>query len=298
MYNTNELRIIQALQKSVESELNRLGLLYRVFSRTKTETSINAKKNKDPQRYGASGKKIQDLFGIRIVLYFPDDLMIAQAAIQKIYDMDSKTVDESSTDLFSATRCNYIFKIPENLVNESKLLRRYDFIDSTFEVQFRTILSEGWHEVEHDLRYKCKEDWVNHGDLSRALNGIYASLETSDWGIMKLFEELSYRNYKSSTWSAMLRNKFRIRTEEVIEPSIIELINSKKLGKSFYRINREKLLLIVLYSEIDIPINLNNLVYLCNHFFIKNADITEITPKLLNIKFLEAEERYASVVMK
>ncbi|STI53877.1 Uncharacterised protein [Escherichia coli] len=31
MYNGNELRIIQSLQKDIEDELNRIGLLYRFF---------------------------------------------------------------------------------------------------------------------------------------------------------------------------------------------------------------------------------------------------------------------------
>lgn len=29
-----------------------------------------------------------------------------------------------------------------------------DYIDDTFEVQVRTNSFEGWHEIEHDLRYK------------------------------------------------------------------------------------------------------------------------------------------------
>ncbi|CAK0727445.1 hypothetical protein FGAF829_10700 [Escherichia coli] len=31
MYNGNELRIIQSLQKDIEDKLNRIGLLYRFF---------------------------------------------------------------------------------------------------------------------------------------------------------------------------------------------------------------------------------------------------------------------------
>ncbi|RGY92598.1 hypothetical protein DXA15_21945 [Parabacteroides sp. AM58-2XD] len=27
-------------------------------------------------------------------------------------------------------------------------------IDSTFKIQVRTTLSEGWHEIEHNMRYK------------------------------------------------------------------------------------------------------------------------------------------------
>jgi ppGpp synthetase/RelA/SpoT-type nucleotidyltranferase len=36
---------------------------------------------------------------------------------------------------------------------------QYDLVDNTFEIQFRTTLSEGWHEVDHLMRYKCKPDW-------------------------------------------------------------------------------------------------------------------------------------------
>ncbi|WP_097737570.1 RelA/SpoT domain-containing protein, partial [Escherichia coli] len=259
MYNGNELRIIQSLQKDIEDELNRIGLLYRFFSRTKSESSIIKKYEKEPNKYSEDGKKIQDLFGVRIILYFPDDLFIAQKTLEKLFEIESKTVDETTANLFAATRCNYVFKLPEVLSNDSVLFKKYSYIDTTFEVQFRTILSEGWHEVEHDLRYKCKEDWVEHNDLSRALNGIYASLETSDWGIMKLFEDLAYRNYKSSAWSAMLRNKLRLRMDDKLDEKIISIINEKELGKKFYRIDRDRLLSLMLDYNIDIPINLNNI---------------------------------------
>ncbi|MXJ78816.1 RelA/SpoT family protein, partial [Escherichia coli] len=67
MYNGNELRIIQSLQKDIEDELNRIGLLYRFFSRTKSESSIIKKYEKEPNKYSEDGKKIQDLFGVRII---------------------------------------------------------------------------------------------------------------------------------------------------------------------------------------------------------------------------------------
>ncbi|WP_313107938.1 MULTISPECIES: RelA/SpoT family protein [Pseudescherichia] len=293
MYNANELRIIQSLQRNIEGELNRLGLLYRVFSRTKTAHSIYNKNIKNPGKYSATGKKIQDLFGVRIILYFPDDLSVAQAALEKLFKFDSKTVDPASAELFAATRCNYVFKLPKEHTTESILLKQFDFLDDTFEVQFRTILSEGWHEVEHDLRYKCKDDWVNHGDLSRALNGIYASLETSDWGIMKLFEDMAYRNYKCSEWSAMLRNKFRLRTDDILDPNVVKIINDFDLGKKLFRIDREKFLSVMLNYEIDIPINLNNIVYLCNFFFIKSKEINDHAPHILNQKFKDAQEKFS-----
>lgn len=48
----------------------------------------------------------------------------------------------------------------------------YALTDATYEIQFRTTLSEGWHEIDHALRYKCKTDWDKHEDEERAFNGI------------------------------------------------------------------------------------------------------------------------------
>ena len=45
-------------------------------------------------------------------------------------------------------------------------------IEPTFKIQIRTVFSEGWHEVEHDLRYKCKDDWEGCELYSHTLNGI------------------------------------------------------------------------------------------------------------------------------
>lgn len=83
-----------------------------------------------------------------------------------------------NTDQFTVNRHNLVFKVPDVYSNEIGIAIRNRPIDTTFELQLRSILSEGWHEVDHDLRYKSKSNWINQGDLSRALNGIMATLET------------------------------------------------------------------------------------------------------------------------
>src|SRR5690606_280477 len=99
----------------------------------------------------------------------------------------------------------------------------FELIDNTFEIQFRTTLSEGWHEVDHLMRYKCKSDWQELTSESRMLNGIYATLETNDQALKALFDDISYHHYKAKQWEAMLRNKLRLRfslnkrDEEIIQ---------------------------------------------------------------------------------
>lgn len=282
MYSQTEERIANDLRIRIENELNRIGLLFRAFSRAKQKNSINRKYENKPGKYTANGKKIQDIYGIRIALYFPDDNELAQSAIKNIFEFDptSSTIDAHESYIFSATRCNLIFKLPKDLANESGLLAELDYIDATFEVQLRTVLSEGWHEVDHDLRYKCKEDWIDHNDLNRALNGIYASLEIADWSMMKLFEELAYRHYKAKEWSQMVRTKFRIRAGTTLRSELIEILNNDlDLGKELYRLNRNIFLKWVLQSKIDLPVTLDNIIFMCNHFKLSSRNITDITPE-------------------
>ncbi|SMF48859.1 Uncharacterized protein conserved in bacteria [Alteromonadaceae bacterium Bs31] len=284
MYNASENRIASQLQRDIESELDRIGVLSRVFSRAKSIASLDAKINRSPKKYSSGGKKIQDLFGIRVAVYFPDDSHIAQKAIRNMFQCDegSSTIDTPKNDMFSATRCNLVFRLPQEISDQSAVISSNELVDSTFEVQFRTVLSEGWHEVEHDLRYKHKEDWGPHDDLSRALNGIYASLETADWSMMKLFEELAYRHYKAAEWSQMIRAKFRLRIRDELSDTVKTILDTENnIGKKLYRVDRGKFIVRLLEDRIRLPITLDNILYLCNHYYIKSSLISDITPDLL-----------------
>ncbi|EJL6629469.1 hypothetical protein O1D55_002821 [Vibrio cholerae] len=282
MNDNYEQVLVKNLQTQIEGELDRLGLLFRVFSRAK---SINSIKNKIASKgegyYSVTGKKIQDLFGIRIVLYFPDDIYIARQALEKLYKLNSEEVDPHQTSSFEAIRCNFVFELPKDIIQDSQVLRSNKLVDTTFEVQLRTILSEGWHEVEHDLRYKCQADWSKHSDLSRALNGIYASLETSDWGMMRLFEDLTYRHYKAKEWAPMLRNKFRLRTGNELKQNLEDIINQDDIGKRLYRLDRQALLLKILKNNIRTPLTINTLIYIANYYYLRDERISDITPSAL-----------------
>ncbi|WP_455864734.1 RelA/SpoT family protein [Pantoea agglomerans] len=293
MYNPEDI-IARRIHDAIESELTRTGLLFRVFFRAKTKQSIENKINNNPGKYSVEGKKIQDIYGIRVAFYFSDDSILAQNAIKNIftYDHESSSIDSNKVDKFAATRCNLIFKLPEDLVEESQVLSTNELVDKTFEVQFRTILSEGWHEVDHDLRYKCNEDWIDNQDLSRALNGIYASLETSDWSMLKLFEDLAYKHYKGQKWNAMIRHKFRLRFTGALSENIAEIISTQELGKKVYRINRDDFLRKIFTYQLNIPINMNNIIYLCNLFYLQNEEIQKLTPQPIVTMYEEALEKF------
>lgn len=275
-------RLCRSVVEDIDIELQRIGILYRIFARAKTDDSIKMKLEK--KGYSTDGKKMQDLVGIRVVVYFKDDLPLVLKALKSKLDFVDETIDLTNEKVFEPNRINLIFRLnPEYITElEEVVIRKYGFIDTTYEVQLRTILSEGWHEIEHDLRYKCQEDWNEYMELSRTLNGIYAALETNDWSILSLFDTLAYSHYKSGNVEAMIRNKFRIRFKGgAIDPNLLTIISNNQVLKAIYRVDRIELLNKIFEKQIKVPLTMNNLIYLINLFFIKNIEIDELTPSYI-----------------
>jgi len=252
-----DVAIIKPILYDLSLRLDRAGIYYRVFTRSKSLDSIKKKLEKKADQYSREGKKLQDIIGIRLVFYFLEDVEIVASHLREksIRDSESNSIHdlrEHEVDgiggladkIFMPSRLNLVFRMDDHTTNELMCILKSceDFIDrelvdNTYEVQLRTVLSEGWHEVEHDLRYKCKdEDWWSYCDQeSRMLNGIYASLETSERTLGQLFAEISYKNYKQKDWEAMIRNHLRIKIQkdsETIDDAIASFENAV-CGKDF-----------------------------------------------------------------
>jgi len=284
-------RLTRHIASSIEDNLSRSGILFRISSRSKSADSIQRKFTS--KSYDGKKKFLQDVIGIRVNLFFIDDLVIVHEFLKSAtreYQFLSETVDKNQETEFKPTRINIVFKIPSDFIEEFSDIVSDPRIDKTFEVQLRTVLSEGWHEVDHDLRYKCSDDWTDHADLSRFFNGILASLETSDWSILNLFNEISYRHYKSKKWSAMLRTRLRIRvSENDISDELIAVIrNDSALQKSLFRVDRRQFIKHMLEEKYFFPLRIDNIIYLINYLFLKHKGITAVTPvEVLEIFQLE-----------
>ena len=146
------------ITSEISETLSKCGLMFRIFSRVKSESSI---RHKLQVKYASRKTKIQDMIGIRIVVYFQDDVDVL-ALYYSVGDVVKKAIDEFDTSTFRPQRLNITSRIPSELTEEfyASLPEQFrDCVEPTYEIQIRTVFSEGWHEVEHDLRYKCKEDW-------------------------------------------------------------------------------------------------------------------------------------------
>jgi len=285
------LEIIEKqLKERLINELTRSGLLFRLFSRVKDKTSILEKF--DRKNYSADGDLMQDLFGFRITTYFSDDVKIVVELCQKLFDKVELIYDEPEIDVFKPLRKNMICKLPKDLSTTFEEFKsrneKFSLIDETFEIQFRTTLSEGWHEVDHLMRYKCKTDWVDLNTESRMLNGIYATLETNDQTLKALFDDISYQHYKAKRWEAMIRNQFRLRfTLQPLDIKIVNYLNTNpQVGKRVFKLNRKKIIDTYINSSLTLPITFNSFVYFVNYCYLKDETIIQLTPPI----FLEELE--------
>ncbi len=279
--------ITNKIEKSIKAELDKSGLMYRLFSRVKSTDSISTKIEK--KEYRKHNKKITDIIGIRITLYFKDDVDLVYGILKRKHNFDHESTDPHSIEEFKPIRCNLTFNLDGAYLNEAKTIIAddIDVVDTKYEIQIRTVLSEGWHEVEHDLRYKCKEDWNGHDDLNRNLNGIFATLETSEFSMLQMFDNLSYRHYKESKIEPLIKTKFRIRLKnEILNAELKSLLNKdKELLKKIFRVDRQKFLTAFLNSKIRIPLTMNNLVLLINHFEINDSRIREYENEFVKGEF-------------
>lgn len=289
MYPGLEL-IEKSIREEIESSLKRTGLLYRLFSRIKDTNSIKEKIiRKD---YTNSHKLMQDVIGFRITTYFNEDIKILVDYFLNYYEKVDLQYDEPKTNEFNPLRKNLVCRMPKDALNDFNFLKtqypeEFKLIDSTFEIQFRTTLSEGWHEVEHNMRYKCQNEWTSLYSHSRILNGIYATLETSDHTLISLFENIAYQHYKNHNWAGMLRNKFRLRFELTdLNPKISGLFDKEEsIAKSIFRIERCVIIKKIIESKIKMRITFDNIVFLCNYLNLKNDYLFDLTPNILKDDF-------------
>ena len=207
--------IAQRLESLLAKQLNNFGLMFRLFSRVKTTSSLAHKMRIKGEKYRSGKSLIQDMIGLRIVAYFQDDVE-ALATYFSYGEAVGSSIDELNSSTFCPQRLNLTCPIPEALVSDFRqaLPAEYaPYIDNTYEIQIRTVFSEGWHEVEHDLRYKCKADWEQCEPYSRVLNGLIATLETAEWNMKMLFDQMAHTNMQTKNYRAMLRNKMHLRLQ-------------------------------------------------------------------------------------
>ena len=262
---------------AIDNSLKASGIMFRLFSRVKSNESVCKKIEKKYDKYVSTGSKMQDSIGLRITLYFKDDIDICIRILKDLFEEDNHECDEIDSVTFKPLRINYVFRIPSNIGEIPSQYQELGLIDNTFEVQVRTTFTEGWQEVEHDIRYKYQTDWNDEIDMSRDLNALAAILEMCDNNIIGICDNLSYKKYKAKKVEPMIRSRFRIRLDpQPIDHRLNDIILSDydHIGKALFRFNRSRLIWSL--SKCNIDVNINNIIFLINRLSINNKEISAL----------------------
>ena len=256
------------LQQDLTRQISKSGLMFRLFWRVKTIESIRHKMRIKGDSYLKGKAKMQDIIGLRIVVYFPDDVEVLSTYFG-CGDVVKESIDTPDDSTFRPQRLNITRILPEEYIDDFRnaLPQEYaDVIDSTYEIQIRTIFSEGWHEVEHDLRYKCKEDWVGYESQSRVLNGVIATLETAEWSMTSLFHSIAHEDLIRGKYASLLRNKMRIRlkSEDFSQPVADYLSLHPDVMRRFVDSDRMVILLTLIIHDRQLPLTYDNVLFLVN----------------------------------
>lgn len=270
----------QDLKRIISDRLEQCGMYFRVFSRIKTPASMARKF--EVKEYNGD-RKLQDLVGVRINLYFDDDVSLCQSIMEQTFERVEWSQSERAEDEFKPMKLNGVFRLPEYLKGEISQATWDMCIDDTFEVQIKTMFFEGWHEIEHDMRYKGEELWDQYPDFSRYFNSILATLELCDKSIVTLFEDLGHDLYKKGKWTDMVRSHFRIKLSDTpIYPEVEARLNESQkqevdsLAKRIYKTSRATLADRLLHRVRRIPINVNTVIALLNESEFHDPELTKI----------------------
>jgi ppGpp synthetase/RelA/SpoT-type nucleotidyltranferase len=272
----------QDLKRIISDRLEQCGLYFRVFSRIKTADSMARKF--ELKEY-SEDRKLQDLVGVRINLYFDDDMDICKDIMEHAFEVIGWSTSERSEAEFKPTKQNGVFRLPQYLKNEISPETWDMLIDDTFEIQIKTMFFEGWHEIEHDMRYKGEELWSHYPGFSRYLNSILATLELCDKSMVTLFEDLGHELYKSGRWGDMIKSHFRLKLGSAsLYPEVEELLNRDmervdNLAKKIYKTSRSVLVEQLMNRSRKVPINVNTIIALLNDSQFHDSRLTAIFKK-------------------
>lgn len=278
-----------SLLNTLVTKLNNAGIYFNSTSRIKSESSLLHKLETGKYSMQEGGRKIQDIIGIRINLFYLEDMDICEKILEETFLLDNWSRTKNEENKFEAQKCNGVFRIPSKYLRNIPASVWNKPFDQTFEVQLRTVLFEGWHEIEHEMRYKYKlgsdsketDLWTGHEDLSRVMNSIIANLELCDWSIMQIFNSIHDSQYKEKNWENAIRSKYRLRiTQDPLKPELREYLdNNPDIVAQFHTVSKRELVEILLNKKYHKELTPDRVIYLINKEIVHNEYISRLLDK-------------------
>ncbi|MCZ6702562.1 MAG: hypothetical protein O6940_05920 [Ignavibacteria bacterium] len=170
--------------------------------RAKTVESLEEKLSRAGKEYQDPRRGVNDLAGIRCILYDIDDLPVFDGLVRRNFDVDAAASADKATLLqpseFGYRSVHYVVSLT---ASRSNLEEWAAYRELRVEIQVRTILQHAWASLSHALQYKSP-DVVPHS-LQRDLFRMAALLEIADAKFRDLRREYAQVREKASIVHAL-----------------------------------------------------------------------------------------------
>lgn len=194
-----------------------------IESRTKSIASFKEKIIRKDNKYSNPLEEITDLVGIRIIVYYQDDVDKIEEIIKKEFIIDPEnSIDKGKllkTNEFGYQSVHYVIKLSND---RNKLLEWKKFASFKAEIQIRTVLQHSWASISHELEYK--KNYEIPSVLRRRLFRLASLIELADEEFMQS------RDQHNELLSKILNGKL---TDSVENNEILEELNLLTLNNYF-----------------------------------------------------------------
>jgi putative GTP pyrophosphokinase len=169
-----------ALEVLLAQLLDKAGIPYvQLEGRTKGVANFVSKLRRKQEKYVNPLEEVTDLTGLRVVLYYLDDVERVGELIEEQFDVDpAHSGDKGASmdpDRFGYLSVHYVVR-PS--LKRNSLPEWTTFADLSAEIQVRTVLQHAWGAISRKLAYASVQEAPR--DLQRSLNRLSALLELAD----------------------------------------------------------------------------------------------------------------------
>lgn len=200
VYRRMEEVIVPLLKKRLEEQ----GLYINSMEhRIKEEKSLMKKIELKGAKYD-SLSDITDIFGLRVITFYSDDVDKTAAIVKSIFKVDwNDSIDKRVHQLtsFGYNSLHLVCRIPKELFFDPEMPQLNEY---RFEIQMRSALQHVWSTIEHDTGYKT---WVKiPPEYRRQFSRLAGMLELIDDEFNRLRSELTeyYRQMRHLVASGQL----------------------------------------------------------------------------------------------
>ena len=153
--------------------------VHAIEARAKTVDGFAEKLARPGKAYENPLEEVTDLCGLRVILYYQEDVDRFSKAVRDEFIVDDKrSVDKRNELRFDQFGYISVHLICQLHANRTGLLEWRNYKNLTMEIQVRTVLQHAWASISHALQYKSKADIPDQ--FVRQLTRIAGLLELSD----------------------------------------------------------------------------------------------------------------------